>query len=50
LLVVESEAGGAPELRVEILEPLALELSLSLEDLLLRVREHAVEAAQYGER
>ena len=48
--VVEGEAGGAPKLGVEVLESLALELSLAFEDALLRVREHAVEATQYGER
>ncbi len=43
--VVEGEAGGAAQLRIEILE-LALELSVDLKDMLLGGLEHAIKAAQ----
>jgi len=48
--VVEGEAGHPPELRVEVLEPLAPELRLAREDLRLRARQDAADAAQHGER
>src|SRR5690606_36850207 len=48
--VVEGEARCAPELRIEILESLALELRLTLENGVLRVGEHAVQTTEDGER
>ena len=48
--VVEREAGRLAELRVEVLELLALELRLALEHLLLGGGEHAVEPPQDRER
>jgi hypothetical protein len=48
--VVEGEARDLPELRVEVLELLALQLGLLAEDLLLGVGEYAIETAQDRER
>jgi hypothetical protein len=48
--VVEGEAGRPPELRVEVLESLALQFGLTLEDPVLGAGQHAVEASEHGER
>ena len=47
--VVKREPGGAPELRVEVVEP-ALVLCLDHQHLPLRGRQHAVEPSQYRQR
>ena len=47
--VVEGEARGAPELRVEVVE-LALQTALDLQHLPLGGGQHAVEPPQHGER
>jgi hypothetical protein len=41
---VEGEPGRSPELRVEILEALALQLGLPLEDSVLAVGQNAIQA------
>src|SRR5438309_6718969 len=48
--IVEGVAGCAAKLRNNVLQLLFFELGLSLEDLLLRRRQYAVDAAQHRER
>jgi hypothetical protein len=48
--VVEGIARRAPQLRLGLLELLLAQLPLAREHLLLRRREHAVEAPQHRER
>jgi hypothetical protein len=48
--VIEGEARNLGELPVEVLQPSVPQLGLPREDLLLGVGQHAVEAAQHGQR
>jgi len=48
--VVEGETRHTTELRVQVLESLAAQLRLALQDSLFRVGQHAVQAAEHGQR